>query len=125
MPVVVIAGPVAARLTAVWREAQARNEKPFVLSFFPSGAGQKAKALATLSDDAIELTAVKRAATGDDLIVRLFEPTGQKRTTTLSLPAMGIRKKLSFSPFEIKTLRIHPRTRSVAETDLLERPLGK
>ena len=116
------AGPVAARLRAVGREALAKNEKPFPLSFFPAGGDEKKNApLVLLDDDTIELAAVKKAETNNDLIVRLFEPTGRKRSTTLSLPTLKIRKKITFAPFEIKTLRITPRTRKVVETDLLER----
>ena len=115
------AGPVASRLSAVGREALAKNEKPFALSFFPAGGGKKAAPLVLLDDDAVELAAVKKAEKGSDLIVRLFEPTGRKRSTTLSLPPLKIRKKVTLGPFEIKTLRINPRTRKIVETNLLER----
>jgi hypothetical protein len=57
------------------------------------------------------------------MIVRLFEPTGKARTTVLSLPFMNRKVKVTLGPFEIKTLRINPRTGKVLATDLMERPL--
>jgi alpha-mannosidase len=118
-------GNLADRLKRIDREALAHNEKPMALSFFPCGAGRKVKPLVTLEGEAVQLLAAKRAESGGDLIVRLFEPTGHKRSVTLKLPFAGLRKKVSLTPFEIKTLRIDSRRRRVTECDLLERPLKK
>lgn len=118
------AGPVNRRMERVDREALARNEKPFALSFFPSGAGRKPKAGVTLSDAAVQVMAVKPAQSGKDLIIRLFEPTGKARETVLTIPFMGVRAKVRLDGFEIKTLRVSPKTRRVVETDLMERPMG-
>ncbi len=41
-----------------------------------------------------------------DLIIRLFEPTGRKRTTVLSLPFARVRRNVELTPFEVKTLRL-------------------
>jgi alpha-mannosidase len=119
------AGAVRRRLDAVDREALAHNEKPFAVSFNPSGAGRKPKTGVTLSDAVVQVTAVKPAHKGSDLVVRLFEPTGRARETVLTVPFLGVKRKISLAGFEIKTLRINPRTRKVVETDLLERPLKK
>ncbi|HQK96048.1 MAG TPA: glycosyl hydrolase-related protein, partial [Armatimonadota bacterium] len=114
-------GPAEARLAAVDREAQVHQQCPFVLSFRPSGTGERPKPLVTLSDDAVVLSAAKRAE-GDDeaLILRLYEPTGQGRETRLSLPWLGGELSVALSPFEVKTLRVNPDTGEVTETDLLE-----
>ncbi len=114
-------GSADERLARIDREALVRNEKPFVISFFPAGLGKKAQPFAVLSDDAVQMTAAKQAEDGRGLIIRLFEPTGQARKTTLSLPFRGLEHEVSLSPFEIKTLRIDPETKTVVETDLLER----
>ena len=115
------AGTVKKRLEAIDREALAKNEKPFALSFYPSGQGKQARPFAVLSDDIVQITAIKKAQKGDDYIIRLFEPTGKPRTTVLSLPLFGKKIKLSLGGFEIKTLRINPKTGRYVETDLLER----
>lgn len=117
------AGPLVRRLNSVEREAAVKNEKPFALSFFPPGGGAKPKPFLTLSDEVIVLAAAKQAETGGELTVRLFEPTGKVRRTTLALPFAGMKIRLAFTPFEIKTLKINPRRKTWAETDLTERPL--
>ena len=119
------AGSLDERLSAVDREALVHNEKPYALSFFPSGAGARPKAGAVLTDDVVQMSCLKLAEDNDDLIVRLFEPTGQARSTTLSLPCIGFKTRVDLAPFEVKTLRVKPKTRAVRETDLIERPMGK
>lgn len=117
-------GPAEARLAAVDREAQVHQQCPFVLSFRPSGTGKLPKPFVTLSDDAVVLSAAKRAE-GDEeaLILRLYEPTGKGRQTRLSLPWLGGELAVALSPFEVKTLRVNPDTGEVTETDLLEQAL--
>ncbi|MBU8902768.1 MAG: hypothetical protein KOO69_08510, partial [Victivallales bacterium] len=115
------AGELDERLERIDREALAKNEKPFALSFFPPGLGEKTKALATLSDDVVQITAMKRAESSEDIIIRLFEPTGEKRSTVLSLPAIDKKIKLNLSAFEIKTLKVNPKTGAIKEVNLLEK----
>lgn len=112
---------VAQRLAAIDREALARNETPFALSFNPPGMGKKPRPGALLHDDVVQLCAVKRAGRGHDLIVRLFEPTGRKRATTLSIPFAKARRHVTLGPFEIKTMRINPKTGRVREVNLMEK----
>jgi alpha-mannosidase len=108
------------RLSAVDREALARNELPYALSYWPSGVGKPATAGPTLSDRVIQMTCFKRSADGKDLVVRLFEPTGRRRSTTLSVPCSSVRKRVDMGPFEIKTLRIDRQTGRVDDVNLLE-----
>ena len=116
-------GKMTDRLNKIDREALVRNEKPFVLSFFPPGIGKKPKTLAELSDNVVQITAIKRAQSNNDLIVRLFEPTGRRRKTVLSLPFMSKKIQVEINGFEIKTLRVNPRTRKITEVNLLERKI--
>ncbi len=115
-------GEAAERLAAVDREALAKNEAPMVLPFFPPGTGKKAKPFITLSDDRVQVMALKQAEKSKDLIIRLFEPTGTARTTELSLPALKARIEVSLGPFEIKTLRYVKKSKSFLNVDLLEDP---
>lgn len=116
------AGRCADRLERIDREALVRNESPAILTYFPPENGPRAGRFAVLNDPAVQITALKRAETGNNLIIRLFEPTGRKRKTVLSLPALGARIRLSFGPFEIKTLSFDPAKKVFEEVDLLERP---
>jgi len=112
---------VSERLKHIDREALVKNEKPFALSFNPPGGGKKPKPLAVLNDDTVQITCIKKAETNQDIIIRLFEPTGRKRSTLLTLPIVGKKIKIDLTPFEIKTLRINPRTKKVKEVDLREK----
>jgi alpha-mannosidase len=114
------AGPVAERIAAVDREALVHNEKPMALSFFPSGEGAKPGPFVTLSDDVVQMSALKQSEDGQRIIVRLFEPTGEKRTTVLAIPLLKVKQKIILGGFEIKTLAIEPQTGKVTETNLAE-----
>lgn len=114
------AGDSEERINSIDREALANNEKPYTLSFFPSGSGFSPLPLVTLSDDAIEMTAFKKCEESDDYIIRLFEPTGVERKTTLSLLGGRFNKELTFNSFEIKTLKFCSSTGEIIETDLME-----
>jgi len=118
-------GRAAGRLKSIDREALVKNEKPFILAYFPAGRGKQPLPFIVLSDEVVQVGALKKAEDGNDLIIRLFEPTGERRTTVLSLPWAQARKRITLSPFEIRTLRFSPNTRRFTETDLLERPLAK
>jgi alpha-mannosidase len=116
-------GPAPERLTAIDREALAKNEAPMVLSFFPSGAGETPPNAAELSDDALQITAFKQSEDGEDYILRLFEPTGQDRTAQLSIPVLNTQEEVRLQAFEIKSYRINAKNGNMQECDLLERPI--
>lgn len=115
------AGGARERLAAVDREALVRNAPPMALCFFPPGEGAKPVAGAVLSDPVVQLSALKLAEDGDDLVLRLFEPTGRPRATTVTLPFCGARMRVKLGAFEVKTLRFDRRRKRFREVDLLER----
>ncbi len=114
------AGPVEDRMNRVDREALAHNEKPMALSFYPPGFGATPHPGIVLSDNVVLLTAFKAAESGDGFIIRLFEPTGKARSTTVAIPARGIEQSIDLSPFEIKSLLLSPEDNILREVDLLE-----
>ncbi|TNJ63133.1 alpha-mannosidase [Paenibacillus hemerocallicola] len=113
------AGSGVDRLPNIGREAQAKNEKPFALSFFPSGDGEELKPLLLVGDPAVLLTACKQAESGEGWIFRLFEPTGCSRAFEVELPAFGVKERIALQPFEIKTLKWSKKD-GLRETGLLE-----
>jgi len=114
------AGQVEERLARIDREALCHNEKPFALSFFPAGTGELSESVLTLDDEAIQLSAFKKAAdSNEDYIIRLFEPTGQLRSTSIKSDYWGIEKYVELKPFEVKTLRIN--SQNINEVSLLEK----
>jgi len=114
-------GTTAGRLGAIDREATVTQEAPMALSVWPRGGGPKIGPAILLSDDVVQLGAMKMAEDGDRLILRLFEPTGEGRTVTVTLPPLNLRFDVTLGAFEIKTLAVDLKTRLVEETDLLER----
>lgn len=114
-------GPAAERITTIDREALVMNERPFALAFFPSGQGQTPKPSVSLGDAVVQLQALKQAEDGGDFILRLFEPTGKARTTTVKIPLLGMTEKVKLTPYELKSLRLSPKKKTLKEVDLLER----
>jgi alpha-mannosidase len=112
-------GPAFERLAAIDREAAAHLEPPMALVAFPPGGGPAAVPGAILSDAVVQMPAMMMSDDGLRLLVRLFEPTGAPRETTLRVPALAITRTLAFGPFEVKTLVIDLATRAVCETNLL------
>ncbi|MCG6957431.1 MAG: alpha-mannosidase, partial [Gemmatimonadetes bacterium] len=114
------AGLRSERLTRVDREALAHAERPFALAYWPPGGGDAPAPGPVLSDPAVQITAFKKAEGRDELIVRLFEPTGKARRTTLTLPHLGLTHSMRLGPFEIRTLAVDPSSRQVREVSLME-----
>ena len=118
------AGPANERLAQVDREALARNEKPMALSYYPAGEGTPPLPGIQISDSSVLMTAFKQAENGDGQVLRLFEPTGKERATTISVPALGILQEILLKPFEIKSFRVAADAKCLIETDLMERPVS-
>jgi alpha-mannosidase len=120
------AGDGAERLAAVDREALAHNEAPMALSFFPSGAvATRPKPLVVLGDPVVQLVAAKPAEQGRGIILRLYNPTPQRRTTVLKLPLTAERHRLSFGPHEVRSIRLGPQRGRWTEVDLIERRVAR
>ena len=115
------AGPVEERLALVEREALIHHERPLALPHFPSGKGKKFKPLLVLEDPVTVVPAVKKSESGNDLIIRIFEPTGMNRETVIHLPLFEVKKRIKLKPFELRTFRFNPEEKTFMECDLLER----
>lgn len=118
------AGSQEERARLVDREALAHGERPFALSFFPSGEGDLPGTTIELSDEAVQLSAFKKEQSGEGYIVRLFEPTGYPRGTELTVPLLGVRENVELKGFEIVTLRIDPRNGTVTRVGICEESIN-
>ncbi|MGD2294344.1 MAG: glycoside hydrolase family 38 C-terminal domain-containing protein [Candidatus Aminicenantes bacterium] len=114
-------GQAEKRLLRIDREALVKNEKPMTLCCFPAGGGKKPLPGILLDDDSVQLTSFKLAEKRDWLIMRLFEPTGRKRSTRVKIPSLDLFFDVPLKKFEIKTLALNLKTKKFFETDLLER----
>ena len=99
------AGAEDARMAAVSREAQAFNEPPYALSFFPNGEGEKGTPGAVLDGEGVQLTALRPAEDGRGMILRLFDSAGRGAKASVELPLYGAAATVELQPFEIRTLR--------------------
>lgn len=117
------AGPAEQRFSRVDREALIKNEPPLVLCYFPPGGKSEPGAGVTLSDQVVQLTALKMAEDDPWLILRLFEPTGRDRATRVTIPCLDLEFAVSMRPFEIKSMAVDIKSRDVFPVDLLERPI--
>jgi len=114
-------GPVKERMDEIAPEAQVYNENPMTQWFSPSGTGVLAKPFATLSNQRVQITTIKQAENGKGWIIRLFEPTGRKQKTQLSIEVgQAIKINLTLHPFEIKSLLVNIKLGIITETNLIE-----
>jgi alpha-mannosidase len=114
-------GSLAERLTAVDREALAHNEKPMALSFFPVGGQAESQPFVTLTGEAVQITTLKQAESGEGMILRLFNPTDRPQSTTVSFATAS--RKVTLVPFEICTYRLDITKDRWIETNLIEEPM--
>ncbi len=113
-------GPVKERLDAIDREALVCNEKPMALSFSPSGEGEKPDPFIFLGDEVVQMSAAKKSYKDNTLVLRLFEPTGQKRSVDVELPFAGMKKTIDLGAFEICTYVIDIMKKTWEKADLME-----
>ncbi|AEF82459.1 alpha-mannosidase [Leadbettera azotonutricia] len=66
------------------------------------------------------ISTIKRSEDGNAWIVRAVETGGKKNEASVDFTWLGLRCNLSFSPYEIKTLKIADKDNSISETNLLE-----
>lgn len=97
------------------------NGKPFALSFFPSGDGEKCGNFITIDNKAVTMSAFKKAYDGNGYIVRLYNSSNQEETVTVDITPLQMQQTLTFGKYEVKTFRINVENTTFTETDLLER----
>jgi alpha-mannosidase len=87
------------------REANVYNEKPFALSFFPSGAGEKQGEVLEIDHPSVVMTALKKHK--DVYIAHLFNSADQNSDAQITVLPFDQTHKLSFGKYELKFIYIH------------------
>ncbi len=114
-----LAGP-ASMLDCLDKKAQVYNEEPYAFAFSPSGKGEKKPPLLLLDNEAVWVSACKRAEENGGYIIRLAEGAGKESSAVMTLPVTKTSYSVTLAPFEIKTLHYDERTGTVREADILE-----
>jgi alpha-mannosidase len=111
------AGAAAERLQAVDREAAGYGEQPVALSFFPNGGGTLPQPLVLLDDPVVQLSTLKQAEDGDGLILRLYNPTGDVRKTTVR--GLVGEQMIELGAYKVRTFRVRSASKW-QETNMVE-----
>jgi alpha-mannosidase len=119
------AGEAVSRFSQIDREALVKNETPLALSCSPPGKGRKVFPSILVSDGVSQVTSVKMAEEEKWLIIRLFEPTGERRKTRIIIPFLNLSFDVSLKGFEVKSIAVDPSSHEFFEVDLMERRLPK
>ncbi len=100
--------------------AQIYNEKPMVLSFFPSEMHpvQKTGAVIRIEGSDILMSAFKKAERKDCYVLRLFNTKGMPSECKLLSRIFEINEMLCFGAYEVKTYRLSKN--SLTECDMME-----
>lgn len=114
------AGPREYRLQRLEREALGKHEKPYFLSFFPSGTGTAVRSACSIDSKTVVLTAFKKSDYSDRYLLRLYNPYEKAATATVRADFANASFALELSPFEVKTILVDAKTARWEITDLLE-----
>jgi len=117
------AGDAAEIAGSVEREAMVFNERPMVLSFFPTGVGSKPEALVNIVEGEVEISAMKMSDDGKGIVFRIFNPLERKVHAKLAFPAFRQEYEMDLIGMDFKTMVIDARTNEIYEADLMERKL--
>ena len=82
--------------------AEEYNMKPFAISFFPSGDGEKQDTEISIKNRNIIMTRCTKDEEGK-LFIRMYNTLNRPEETDIIVK--GKKSRISFNPFEIKTFR--------------------
>ncbi len=115
----VIFGDRKSLMKRVDRKALEFNEKPMVLTAYPSGEGEKPGKLLEISGKKISLQAFKKAEDGNGYIMRLYNGSLKKSKASVKSDVLGFEFDVDMGSTEIATYRLAEG--EITATDLIER----
>lgn len=113
-------GSLEERLNNIDREALAKNEKPYILPFYPPGSDGMPRALLQIENRSIQMTTCKLAEESNDIIIRLFNPGNNSQECRIFFPMWQKHTTLHFEKYEIKSLKID-KEGHIQNTSLMEK----
>lgn len=115
---VLFAGETKKIRRRVSKAATELNQPPMVLSYFPSGKGNKIEPPLKIRSETVELTAFKKADEQDGYVIRMFNSSDSNADAVLSSEVFNLCEQIAFSPYEIKTFIL--KDNSINECNLME-----
>ena len=100
---VICGGDARQRRDLVEQEALVHNEAPFVINAFPGGEGEKPGEFLTVSDKRIILSAMNRDNETGELMIRLFNSSGESCAATVTMKPLGICQEIELPGFRFQT----------------------
>lgn len=113
------AGPAHERLQAVDLESRLLNAGSMSLCCFPAKSGKSPGNAVVISNQAIRLAVLKMSEYSHQVIIRLFETTGERAVTDIWFLLLEKPIRMELGPFEIKTLTIDARSGITEESNLI------
>jgi len=117
------AGNAVKRMELIEREALTVNEKPMLLSFFPTGRGIKPVKLVEIKSGSAIVSAMKKGRGSNEYVIRFFNPVDEPVICKVVFPVIDKIFELELMGQEFKTFVINTESGAVNEADVLERVL--
>lgn len=108
-------------MKGIERRALEFNERPMVMTAYPSGEAEAPGKFLEISGKKVILQALKKASDGRGYIMRLFNGANKKSTVKLKSKILGTKEEISLSPMEVAAYRINEGV--LEKTDLVERKI--
>jgi len=105
------------------RRALEFNEKPMVISLYPSGEGEKPGSFMEISGKNVILQALRKSSDDSGYVMRLFNGEEKPCSFTVKSKILGISEELELGAMEVASYKIIDD--NLVETDLMERELVK
>jgi alpha-mannosidase len=91
-----------------------------VLSFFPTGVGEKPNKLIEIISESATISAMKRGYSDNEYVIRVFNPTGEETIVKAVFPIIDSEYDITLKRSEFKTIILNTSTGSIYEADILE-----
>ncbi|MCK5759000.1 MAG: alpha-mannosidase [Clostridiales bacterium] len=115
------AGDSEKRMLCIEREALCANEKPMLLSFFPTGSGKGPVKFAEIKTEGATITAMKNGIGDNKYIVRLFNPLESEAEVIVDFPVIDKEFSCNMMSNEFNTFILDTVTGEILRADILER----
>ncbi|MEE0201357.1 MAG: glycoside hydrolase family 38 C-terminal domain-containing protein [Muricomes sp.] len=94
------------------------NQPPFVVSFFPSGAGKEVQPSVIMENREIILGAFYKQTESEEYTLRLYNSSGHAAETRIEIPYLGFKQQILFGKYEIKTFKINAKEKIFIERSM-------